>query len=627
MSEADTFYLKRKHFGEKVIYKPREEDTKDIYILEDKSLLQSNYKIKNPKTITLGNTVEKSSHTISTEKAKIISKTIKHTQGGWPAEIDDPTEHRQVLNWKREKEKKEGFLESVVKLIGYTEDILKQNLRIDVYEDYFSNSTVNNSNNTTHATNNSDDLNYSIKINTVFKDICEYERSISKVCFTTDEHIEQGKVAIAYKLQESSNKVLTIDKNTLPCLIWELNNPNKPCNIIYPTNNSEIITCSFNNKNPNILGTGCSNGNILIYDLKSNNLIVTSKLEYCHSEPVRDFVWLKSKNGTEFVTTSTDGKVIWWDIRDINVPKKAYVCPDSAETKVPLGNDGEFEWVKNKSYKPFMLIDKDQKSSVLGEPDIEKEYGGLKIEYNPEAGASKFLIATEQGKIFSINKKKNDAEFGIRYGFGWGRHLGPIAAMQRNPYVLKSFISVGDWTVRIWFEDSKTPIYVSKYHSAYLTDCCWLPCRTAVFFVVRTDGWILAYDLLYKTDEPIFSQKISDLPITSMSINYKGDKIILGDDGGVAYLLDLNKAFYDTSEFEKRKSDEVNFLTSVFEREVQREKSLGSNKDEKKKNIQTKDVGVSNIKKEEQAIEEKINAINEQYIPLVNNILYKNIRK
>ena len=208
---------------------------------------------------------------------------------------------------KRAKEKGEGFAEKVVNLIENTEDILKQNLRIDVYEDYFDESKYIKDAVPV-------DESYSIKIKTVFKDICPYKRSISKVCFSPEE---QNKIAIAYKIHDSDNSIL-IDKNKLPCLIWDINNPNVPLSILYPTNNSEIITCAFNSKYPNILGCGCSNGNVIIFDIKTSKQLVTSKLEYCHSESIRDFVWLKSKFGTEFVTTSTDGKVIWWDIRDLN---------------------------------------------------------------------------------------------------------------------------------------------------------------------------------------------------------------------------------------------------------------------------------------------------------------------
>lgn len=79
----------------------------------------------------------------------------------------------------------------------------------------------------------------------------------------------------------------------------------------------------------------------------------------------------------------------------------------------------------------------------------EKEYGGMKIEYNPEAGSTKFLIGSEQGTIFQANKKKNEAEIQYRFGFKWGRHLGPVTGMQRCPVATKFFLSVGDWTARV----------------------------------------------------------------------------------------------------------------------------------------------------------------------------------
>lgn len=81
-------------------------------------------------------------------------------------------------------------------------------------------------------------------------------------------------------------------------------------------------------------------------------MVLTTRLEESHSESISDFIWLKSKNGTEFVTCSTDGKVIWWDIKE----NWTTIVPD----------------------KPLILIDKDTEG--------EKEYGGMKIEYNPEAG-------------------------------------------------------------------------------------------------------------------------------------------------------------------------------------------------------------------------------------------------
>lgn len=34
-------------------------------------------------------------------------------------------------------------------------------------------------------------------------------------------------------------------------------------------------------------------------------------------------------------------------------------------------------------------------------------------------------------------------------------HHGPVYALQRNPFFPKNFLTVGDWTARIWSEDIK----------------------------------------------------------------------------------------------------------------------------------------------------------------------------
>ena len=57
-----------------------------------------------------------------------------------------------------------------------------------------------------------------------------------------------------------------------------------------------------------------------------------------------------------------------------------------------------------------------------------------------------------------------------------------------------------------------------------------------------------------------------------MAINIKGDQIIIGDEDGVVQLIKLSKAFYtsDSTDTEKKKE----FITTMFEREVAREKQI-----------------------------------------------------
>ena len=200
------------------------------------------------------------------------------------------------------------------------------------------------------------------------------------------------------------------------------------------------------------------------------------------------------------------------------------------------------------------------------------------------------------------------------YGFNWGRHLGPITGIQRSPHYFKCFITVGDWTARIWSEDYKAPLYISKYHPSYLTDVVWASGRAGIFFISRSDGWLNAYDVCYKTNEYAFSYKIGDVALTSIAINNKGDKLIVGDDVGKVSLLKLSKSFYDESDNKNKKL----FIDGLIDRESKREKDIDILL--KKKNVQIKDDSVK-IAKQEKAIRDKLHNIEISYIPFANEIL------
>jgi len=206
MSTGDnnTYTIKRGLYGGKITFKSKDEIRKNMCIKQDLSLFK-NFELKNPKTISLTNIPEKASHIICTEKTKTKSAQFKHVEGGWPESVKDPQEPREVLNWKRQEEKKEAFPGKVKTLIAQTETKLKQNLRMDIYEEYFE--------------ENEDMVsedNFSAKVITVYKDIEPYRRSVNKVVWNTEEN--QTKFAIAYKLHkdEPINNITKLPVKNFP---------------------------------------------------------------------------------------------------------------------------------------------------------------------------------------------------------------------------------------------------------------------------------------------------------------------------------------------------------------------------------------------------------------------------
>lgn len=79
---------------------------------------------------------------------------------------------------------------------------------------------------------------------------------------------------------------------------------------------------AFNHKNVEQLGFGSYNGTVGLWDFRVNKHLpsIISEVETSHHEPVVDLIWMSSKGGNEFVSCSTDGKVYWWDSRNLSAP-------------------------------------------------------------------------------------------------------------------------------------------------------------------------------------------------------------------------------------------------------------------------------------------------------------------
>jgi dynein intermediate chain 2 len=199
--------------------------------------------------------------------------------------------------------------------------------------------------------------------------------------------------------------------------------------------------------------------------------------------------------------------------------------------------------------------------------------GGSSLEYNTEAGPTKFLVGTEQGIVLSLNTRNKKTNNGITvFDAGSGKHNGPIPSIQRNPTHSKYFMTVGDWTARVWTEDLKTPIITTRYHTSYLTGGCWSPTRAGVFYVARSDGVVDVWDITHSQNEVAYSHKVSDAALSSISIEGNtqggGKLVAVGDVNGTVSMLEVCDSLAVPQMNEKSN------VNAIFERETKREKNL-----------------------------------------------------
>jgi dynein intermediate chain 2 len=272
-----------------------------------------------------------------------------------------------------------------------------------MFEDYFKD-------------DNTDYAMSSIRVKTLklFKTVNEGpKRTVTNLSWHPDG---DNKIAASYS-------ILRFQQNSTDCnkesYIWDVNNPNSPLETLKTT--SPVVKLVYNHKNTDQLAFGCYNGIVGVWDSRDNRKTpsIISEIETSHFEPVLDLFWLSSKGGNEFVSCSTDGKVIWWDYRNISVPTDILTV---TETQAITGT----------------------KSHAIGVTSME-----YVADYGP-----KYLFGTETGAIMLGTKKpkKNiELNFNNSYGFdNAGRHMGPVTRIQRNPFNPRFFLTIGDWTAHVF---------------------------------------------------------------------------------------------------------------------------------------------------------------------------------
>jgi len=137
--------------------------------------------------------------------------------------------------------------------------------------------------------------------------------------------------------------------------------------------------------------------------------------------------------------------------------------------------------------------------------------------------------------------------------------MGPVYHISRNPSFPKIFLTVGDWTARVWSEDIKDASILSSQvrdlidflsdklifqaEQANVTDACWSPTRPGVFFTTKTDGTLDVYDLMVRHSTPTLRVKVSD-SLRCASVHNSGSLIATGAVNGETTLINLSESLY-----------------------------------------------------------------------------------
>ncbi|KXS16505.1 WD40 repeat-like protein [Gonapodya prolifera JEL478] len=499
------YQRKRKEYGKQPLFRDRE-TILSTNILPDPSLSR-NFVVRNPSNTEMQAGPDLSEHDANTESVAYESHGILHLQGGWPKDVD-PTDVEHTIRYRKKIEKDEDYARVVQELGETVEHCIKQNNAIDIYQEYFL--------------DNQDVLcaePASAKSVNVFRDPAPTPRPASHLSWYPDSG---HKLAVAYSPLSFQHSTPA----SLDSYIWDVENPNAPDQTLTPQG-SGLVCLKYNPKDPHILVGGCYSGTLSYWDTRKGPYPAdTTPVAKSHRDPVYGISWVQSKSGAEFFSCSTDGQVLWWDIRKMDAPTES------------------------------LLLDPEKNGTVVG---------GTVVEFEATM-ATKFMVGSETGSIFLCNKKAKSANERIQHVVP--AHIGPIYSLQRNPFFTKNFLSVGDWTTKLWFEDIKTPLLSTRPAASYLVDACWSPTRPAVFFTGSMDGTVDVWDLAFKQGDPVVSVQVSPSPIHSVKVQDHGKLLAVASRDGSTTVLELSEGLA------KLQGSEKQTMSAMFEREAKREKTL-----------------------------------------------------
>jgi dynein intermediate chain 2 len=516
MNEYEFIYMKkRKDFGRFCNFEDvdakilgavdRNQESGDLYV--EQTILN----------IVLDNIPQFSEHSVNTARVQTKSRGMLHTEGGWPKEIN-AEEAQDTAKWRKRLEKDPAFVTVVRQLTKQTIMCLEQNNTIDLFEHYFHEEEPD------HLAEN-----LSMKTIALFKDPCDEKRCVSKIGWHPEGPTKIVASYSSLRFQRMSEEMPMFS------LVWDINERNVPLTELRTT--SPLICCQYNHKNSDYLIGGCYNGVLNFYDLRKGATPHNkSTVDVSHYDPIYDVVWLQSKTGTECASVSSDGRLLFWDTRALEEPLDECTLTDGAKDN------------------PHIL-------------------GGVSLEWLQEAGPTKFLVGTEHGVILSCNRKpKKAVEVGTWFGQedkgGYGRHFGPVYSVKRNPFHVKFFLTVGDWCAKMWMEELRGPLLSTPFYPSFLSAAAWSPTRAGVFFLCRHDGRLDTWDYFYRMNEVSLSHKVSDVSLTTLSVQNQGNLAAVGDADGNVTLLQLCESLAHPGPNEK------NVIGQMFDRETKRERSL-----------------------------------------------------
>ncbi|KAG7210502.1 hypothetical protein KM043_012023 [Ampulex compressa] len=444
--------------------------------------------------------VQKSSqlalHELQTTSAPEKTTGMLHAEGGWPKEVN-PKDEEVVQRFRRRVEKDDGWISSMKNLTTTMEGYMLQNNAIDIYENYFDDMIP------TALTTP-----YDVRTINAYADPQPDARPVSHLSWSPGR---SDRLAATYSFMEFEVPKRPVNPFSY---VWNAENPIKP--ELALRTDSSLLAIEFNPRDPSMLISGMMSGQVCCWDIRTGDEPVQiSHRRFSHRNPANQALWIASKTNTEFFSGSTDGTIKWWDIRRLSRPTDE------------------------------LVMDLEEPSRA----DVVRAIGVSALQFEASMG-SRFMAGTQNGIVVNVSRKSATPVEKLAWRFSC--HCGPVLAIDRNPFCSKYFLTVGDWTAKLWADDTREGCLMETCkEDTDLSGGCWSRSRHSVFCTINTRGLLDIYDILTGLQSPLITFSVCEGGLTAIAPHVEGQLLAIGSRAGSIYLLECSESLTINSRNEK----------------------------------------------------------------------------
>lgn len=441
----------------------------------------------------IDNTTKVCAHEVNTVTYPVENRGMNHTEGGWPAAVDN-TDEESMTRFKKKFEKDKNYVNTVKSLADFMENFIMENNSIDIYEEYFEGESIKR------------DTDWSITATSIYQDFGY--RSIADLSWEKDS----TKFAAVYTLKKNFN-----DFPSQTChdsYVWDVQNNIKPLYVMKPE--VPMTVAEFSPTHSDLIISGCIDGQIALWDLRTENRAQLSSVSDSHSQKVTGVKWLRSKQDTGCFSVSSDGSLMSWDIANLSSPTEV----------INLGSGENGSSLKLDQNYAISCAEYD-----ITEPD-------------------KFMIGTEQSVVLSFNRIYKQDEDRLRSQYD--TLGGPLLNLERNAFYPQLFSSCDAWSIKLWSESvTDAPILNLLSQDGYFTDFAWSSTRASTMYVTKTTGVIEVWDIPGKNKQPLSISKLDNEALLAIAVSHSGKQLVCGSLSGSIQLLNIPEYLRSSSDLEK----------------------------------------------------------------------------